>query len=156
MIRRPPRSTLFPYTTLFRSTGGPTRGLRVRRPQFVEDAVVRIDGEHMAIARALAATLDGRVQRRSVRAGIALIGVGEGGRVFGLGPGYGDERDADGSATIEACAEIGVHGLGGANSVHPGRGITGDRKLVNRGIPDIVSRENGAGSDHGSLRRSGV
>src|SRR3712207_8055411 len=25
MIRRPPRSTLFPYTTLFRSTG-PTRG----------------------------------------------------------------------------------------------------------------------------------
>src|SRR3712207_9453094 len=23
MIRRPPRSTLFPYTTLFRSTGGP-------------------------------------------------------------------------------------------------------------------------------------
>src|SRR2546429_1524399 len=28
MIRRPPRSTLFPYTTLFRS---PTRGRRVRR-----------------------------------------------------------------------------------------------------------------------------
>src|SRR2546430_10666315 len=28
MIRRPPRSTLFPYTTLFRSvgTGGPARG----------------------------------------------------------------------------------------------------------------------------------
>src|SRR2546430_4084405 len=24
MIRRPPRSTLFPYTTLFRSTGAPT------------------------------------------------------------------------------------------------------------------------------------
>src|SRR3712207_8557292 len=27
MIRRPPRSTLFPYTTLFRSGGGPHRGL---------------------------------------------------------------------------------------------------------------------------------
>src|SRR2546422_7205634 len=26
MIRRPPRSTLFPYTTLFRSTGGRERG----------------------------------------------------------------------------------------------------------------------------------
>src|SRR5438874_4788207 len=26
MIRRPPRSTLFPYTTLFRSRGGPARG----------------------------------------------------------------------------------------------------------------------------------
>src|SRR5256885_9797118 len=25
MIRRPPRSTLFPYTTLFRSTGGGSR-----------------------------------------------------------------------------------------------------------------------------------
>src|SRR3712207_8296113 len=25
MIRRPPRSTLFPYTTLFRSAGGPDR-----------------------------------------------------------------------------------------------------------------------------------
>src|SRR2546430_3566935 len=29
MIRRPPRSTLFPYTTLFRSEGG--GGLRARR-----------------------------------------------------------------------------------------------------------------------------
>src|SRR5256885_5220385 len=27
MIRRPPRSTLFPYTTLFRSEGGPTHDL---------------------------------------------------------------------------------------------------------------------------------
>src|SRR5256885_12455543 len=26
MIRRPPRSTLFPYTTLFRSVGGPVDG----------------------------------------------------------------------------------------------------------------------------------
>src|SRR2546430_13182211 len=30
MIRRPPRSTLFPYTTLFRS---PPRGLRGRTPR---------------------------------------------------------------------------------------------------------------------------
>src|SRR5256885_8274251 len=27
MIRRPPRSTLFPYTTLFRSRPGPAQGL---------------------------------------------------------------------------------------------------------------------------------
>src|SRR3712207_8198587 len=27
MIRRPPRSTLFPYTTLFRSLGGHARGV---------------------------------------------------------------------------------------------------------------------------------
>src|SRR2546430_13219199 len=30
MIRRPPRSTLFPYTTLFRSS--PRRGVRAARP----------------------------------------------------------------------------------------------------------------------------
>src|SRR2546422_8597005 len=31
MIRRPPRSTLFPYTTLFRSRRGPTTGTRSGR-----------------------------------------------------------------------------------------------------------------------------
>src|SRR2546429_6516372 len=30
MIRRPPRSTLFPYTTLFRSPAGATSGRRYR------------------------------------------------------------------------------------------------------------------------------
>src|SRR5256885_11694793 len=30
MIRRPPRSTLFPYTTLFRSESGYIRGYRVQ------------------------------------------------------------------------------------------------------------------------------
>src|SRR6201991_2618542 len=35
MIRRPPRSTLFPYTTLFRSRSGADRGRRAgtRRPR---------------------------------------------------------------------------------------------------------------------------
>src|SRR3712207_7872769 len=33
MIRRPPRSTLFPYTTLFRSPAGPLR----RRPRGLAD-----------------------------------------------------------------------------------------------------------------------
>src|SRR3712207_8964322 len=32
MIRRPPRSTLFPYTTLFRSLDRDRRGLRQPRP----------------------------------------------------------------------------------------------------------------------------
>src|SRR2546426_7855407 len=32
MIRRPPRSTLFPYTTLFRS-GGQRNGHRIRAPR---------------------------------------------------------------------------------------------------------------------------
>src|SRR3712207_8740012 len=33
MIRRPPRSTLFPYTTLFRSDGEPARRLLLLRGQ---------------------------------------------------------------------------------------------------------------------------
>src|SRR2546430_13738433 len=35
MIRRPPRSTLFPYTTLFRSLGGELAGVRVGKPRDV-------------------------------------------------------------------------------------------------------------------------
>src|SRR2546430_9911551 len=41
MIRRPPRSTLFPYTTLFRSEGNPSSaGRRLSaRPAFEDEAV---------------------------------------------------------------------------------------------------------------------
>src|SRR5256885_5452073 len=54
MIRRPPRSTLFPYTTLFRS-----------REDDV-DAVRRVDpGDHVAVARQIFG--DGRVDRKSTR-----------------------------------------------------------------------------------------
>src|SRR2546422_6906250 len=53
MIRRPPRSTLFPYTTLFRSVGGPPRvgqervGERLTRKEVVahrDEGAVRIVG----------------------------------------------------------------------------------------------------------------
>src|SRR5256886_10247971 len=37
MIRRPPRSTLFPYTTLFRSAHQPAPRARESRPQFDRD-----------------------------------------------------------------------------------------------------------------------
>src|SRR5438034_5070299 len=42
MIRRPPRSTLFPYTTLFRSGREPDRDAAVRRPE-LERASARPD-----------------------------------------------------------------------------------------------------------------
>src|SRR3712207_7574032 len=40
MIRRPPRSTRFPYTTLFRSQGPRHRGGRPRRPPERDAAAV--------------------------------------------------------------------------------------------------------------------
>src|SRR5438067_4481823 len=52
MIRRPPRSTLFPYTTLFRSQSQRRRGARVRRDRGcadergIEQGVRRRSEEH--------------------------------------------------------------------------------------------------------------
>src|SRR3712207_8731336 len=40
MIRRPPRSTLFPYTTLFRSASGPSRML-ARLPLSIRENLLR-------------------------------------------------------------------------------------------------------------------
>src|SRR2546425_2438234 len=42
MIRRPPRSTLFPYTTLFRSRG--LAGRRFRRHRLYVEGLDRLDG----------------------------------------------------------------------------------------------------------------
>src|SRR3712207_8277935 len=47
MIRRPPRSTLFPYTTLFRSRGGALPG----RPEVTEEAPMTWLAEVFGIAR---------------------------------------------------------------------------------------------------------
>src|SRR5260370_29718399 len=41
MIRRPPRSTLFPYTTLFRSAPGRYVGEAAMIQEFVRDRIVR-------------------------------------------------------------------------------------------------------------------
>src|SRR5690349_16159699 len=78
MIRRPPRSTLFPYTTLFRSRrgGGPQRGHRIADAELREGHHVHVafDHEHAAgradgVARLhqtvdLAALLEERSLRR--------------------------------------------------------------------------------------------
>src|SRR3712207_8143268 len=60
MIRLPPRSTLFPYTTLFRSGGGPD-GHRVPDPQSARRPLpARRPGEARSLLRA-------RVDRKSTR-----------------------------------------------------------------------------------------
>src|SRR5688572_31859149 len=51
MLRRPPRSTLFPYTTLFRSTNAP-EALKMTPGEWVEvvDRAIRLVGEdHIAL-----------------------------------------------------------------------------------------------------------
>src|SRR2546426_9099745 len=51
MIRRPPRSTLFPYTTLFRSAGGGIIAQRVTGEQIVQRRAAASgvsDGERQA------------------------------------------------------------------------------------------------------------
>src|SRR3712207_8455882 len=55
MIRRPPRSTLFPYTTLFRSVRGRTaaaQGLRARLPHHQRSEDVEVDAQRRRAAEA--------------------------------------------------------------------------------------------------------
>src|SRR5256885_12398000 len=58
MIRRPPRSTLFPYTTLFRSgrpcPRGPSRRRRgARRPTTRDRKSTRLNSSHLVISYAV-------------------------------------------------------------------------------------------------------
>src|SRR3712207_7566104 len=52
MIRRPPRSTLFPYTTLFRSLGAPAAWVDADLPGVVP--AVRQDGHRLQLLLLLA------------------------------------------------------------------------------------------------------
>src|SRR3712207_7655279 len=52
MIRRPPRSTLFPYTTLFRSGGGRAAGAVARPGDGPGRAARRRDGDQQRLDRA--------------------------------------------------------------------------------------------------------
>src|SRR3712207_7476814 len=68
MIRRPPRSTLFPYTTLFRSLADWLRGARVHRTAgtYGPDSPAPV---HALLVFELGVQLDclGRVDRKSTR-----------------------------------------------------------------------------------------
>src|SRR3712207_7018287 len=72
MIRRPPRSTLFPYTTLFRSLGDVVVGPQLQADDLVD--LLRARGEHDDRDRALRAQppahlqpVDARQDRKSTR-----------------------------------------------------------------------------------------
>src|SRR2546422_5615930 len=81
MIRRPPRSTLFPYTTLFRSF----------HPHLRRVGAHPHDG---ALAAGLLDLGDGKVERL-----LALLGEPGG---FGVGGHYGRPRHGSGASWVEA------------------------------------------------------
>src|SRR2546428_11104873 len=69
MIRRPPRSTLFPYTTLFRSWLLPIGGGEARRvtdlADGVSDPVWLPDGKGLLVPRDIKWTPDQEIERRN-------------------------------------------------------------------------------------------
>src|SRR3712207_8056129 len=62
MIRRPPRSTLFPYTTLFRS--GSRRDRYGGRRTWLPPSPGSVGGTHTVIRRPASRTVGGRRTRR--------------------------------------------------------------------------------------------
>src|SRR3989475_11358408 len=73
MIRRPPRSTLFPYTTLFRSPEpAPLTGPRAARGTGAEDRPARVH----RVAGSWGGTRDERWRRSLRRGGYAVPGQG--------------------------------------------------------------------------------
>src|SRR2546426_8304816 len=85
MIRRPPRSTLFPYTTLFRSGWGhgPSRGAHVRdrprpgaraadqrhpyrRPAARDRKSTRLNSSHLVISYAVFCLKKKKIDKQSV------------------------------------------------------------------------------------------
>src|SRR2546422_7019456 len=65
MIRRPPRSTLFPYTTLFRSGAIPLRATQLSVIVFASPCAVTNGNERSGLPRATCARCMGRKHDRS-------------------------------------------------------------------------------------------
>src|SRR2546430_9865558 len=81
MIRRPPRSTLFPYTTLFRSRFDEPRLANAQSAEAVDEVLQVSPGARKKIPDIVAGRLGAYVERRLERAA-AEIG-GEPGRGIG-------------------------------------------------------------------------
>src|SRR3712207_8946845 len=78
MVRRPPRSTLFPYTTLFRSQEMLVEAIHVIRELFDGDGYTNFRGEHFDVESAklwdlpaervpIAVAVGGKQDRKSTR-----------------------------------------------------------------------------------------
>src|SRR5256885_12419204 len=68
MIRRPPRSTLFPYTTLFRSTyGSPGNGTSIHISGVLLEKAAGIQLVHVPYKGSNPALMDALADRKSTR-----------------------------------------------------------------------------------------
>src|SRR5256885_16636839 len=98
MIRRPPRSTLFPYTTLFRSLL-PVRS-DVPLPGEVRDdglPVLRVTAEQGVVHRALGTDVGDRARLVDVEVGRSVVdGIAKGAAALGRGGGAGRRRSLPG------------------------------------------------------------
>src|SRR2546426_10887835 len=76
MIRRPPRSTLFPYTTLFRSRSFGAPAIFLRQPELNDRRhVFRTVGEQLLeLGRSLLVRAENRIGASQLPAGVAVVG----------------------------------------------------------------------------------
>src|SRR3712207_9392095 len=103
MIRRPPRSTLFPYTTLFRSPGR----------TLLQQALPTTFGKK--VAGWLVSVLEVGTRLREVRqSGLAVQLGGAAGTLASLGP-------AGTQGLGGVAGEVGLAGAGGSVDTNPGR-----------------------------------
>src|SRR5207237_8300411 len=63
MIRPPPRSTLFPYTTLFRSNAGRPGGVRLRTSAQLENVTLATPSRDMVLTGLTGHVAGGRCER---------------------------------------------------------------------------------------------
>src|SRR5947199_7402059 len=76
MIRRPPRSTLFPYTTLFRSNGAQlVQQLLLSLPQRGLVRQLKIVADHLASLSVQAPIGEGSEDRKSTRLNSSHLGI---------------------------------------------------------------------------------
>src|SRR5258705_6022551 len=93
MIRRPPRSTLFPYTTLFRSR------VRAQDHELLAGEVALDDGRHLAVQQRLAAGDRDHRDRKSTRLNSSHLGISY--AVFCLKQKESPRSQADGDPDAE-------------------------------------------------------
>ena len=122
----------------------------------VEQLVVGVEHEHVAVAGAVGAALDGRVGRDRVRPGVALVGVVERDRHLGLRAGNDHVRDAD-RAAVPVGAEVGVETRRRRRCWRCRRPSSGPRDTARCRVPGVVGREERDGDGRrgsvGSRRR---